>query len=547
MKYRFEGFVLDRKRGLLTGPDGDVPLRPQVFELLALLVTEAPGVISRQRLIDEVWGTEHLCDTSLPRSVSELRRLLGDEARKPRFIETVHRRGYRFVGALDPASDEAPEPAVDVADEAPPAIAATEATPNDSAQVVSQSAPPPATGPPIRRIAASGLLILIVGLAAWLASNRQADSTATVGSAEPGSRATPLERLESEQWAELGLPVPHAGIEPTVEPGEAIRRLKIALEQEPESAAFRWHLARAWQEQGKMHEAQEAARRALADSEGLPWQARLMFSALDAELQGDRQRAVIRYASLHQKHPEVIGLSLIYSRALRLADRPIEARQLARRLADGLLAANPRVHLELAESCALLEEHRCLLEAAERAAVLTKSGGSPWLRARSADLLAYARVRTGSTGPVAPLFEQADQIFSGYGFNSRAVRVWQHQAEALILQQRLDEARLVAENVVGVSRRLDDRRGIGSGLLLVGQVQRLRSDLDDAETLLLQAADNFLAAGFLKGLASTRLELARVYGKTGRAEEAERLRRLALESFDELGIPSPGNDSVSSP
>jgi DNA-binding winged helix-turn-helix (wHTH) protein/tetratricopeptide (TPR) repeat protein len=115
MRYRFGEFVLDRQTGQLQGPDGLVTLRRQAWKLLVELLKAAPALVSRDDLLDRVWGRSALSPNALPQTVSELRQALGDSAREPRYIETAHGRGYRMVCAVtvepDPveasASDDA--------------------------------------------------------------------------------------------------------------------------------------------------------------------------------------------------------------------------------------------------------------------------------------------------------------------------------------------------------------------------------------------------------------------------------------------------------
>jgi two-component system, OmpR family, response regulator RegX3 len=78
----------------------EVDLTRKEFELLALLMSEAGAVISRERLIDEVWDTNWFGSTkTLDVHVSSLRRKLGDDSQNPRFIHTVRGVGFRFASA----------------------------------------------------------------------------------------------------------------------------------------------------------------------------------------------------------------------------------------------------------------------------------------------------------------------------------------------------------------------------------------------------------------------------------------------------------------
>jgi DNA-binding winged helix-turn-helix (wHTH) protein/Tol biopolymer transport system component len=80
----------------------EVPLPPRVLALLECLV-EGPGqVITRQELIERVWRDAFVTDTSLAEAISFLRQALGDDPQNPRFVQTIHRRGYRFVAPVEP-------------------------------------------------------------------------------------------------------------------------------------------------------------------------------------------------------------------------------------------------------------------------------------------------------------------------------------------------------------------------------------------------------------------------------------------------------------
>jgi len=91
---------VDRDRRAATMNGQEIDLTRKEFELLALLVSEAGAVISRERLIDEVWDTNWFGSTkTLDVHVSSLRRKLGDDSQNPRFIHTVRGVGFRFSAA----------------------------------------------------------------------------------------------------------------------------------------------------------------------------------------------------------------------------------------------------------------------------------------------------------------------------------------------------------------------------------------------------------------------------------------------------------------
>jgi DNA-binding winged helix-turn-helix (wHTH) protein/Tol biopolymer transport system component len=100
MRIRFGPFAFDRQSGLLWRDGAEIALPPRVLGVLALLVDRAGQVVARQDLLDGVWKDAFVTDTSLAEAVSYLRQALGDDPQAPRYIQTVHRRGYRFLAPV---------------------------------------------------------------------------------------------------------------------------------------------------------------------------------------------------------------------------------------------------------------------------------------------------------------------------------------------------------------------------------------------------------------------------------------------------------------
>lgn len=85
-----------------------VHLEPKAMDLLLCLVDHAGQVVPRRALVDRVWATEFITDSTLTHTVADLRRALGDNPRSPSFIETIPKRGYRLVAEVR-ISEAAPE------------------------------------------------------------------------------------------------------------------------------------------------------------------------------------------------------------------------------------------------------------------------------------------------------------------------------------------------------------------------------------------------------------------------------------------------------
>lgn len=99
----FGPFVLDIAAARLTRAGTDVALTPKSFDLLRHLATRPGQLVTKDELLDQVWGRRFITEGVIKTLVSELRAALDDDAREPRYIETVPRRGYRFVATAGPA------------------------------------------------------------------------------------------------------------------------------------------------------------------------------------------------------------------------------------------------------------------------------------------------------------------------------------------------------------------------------------------------------------------------------------------------------------
>jgi predicted ATPase/DNA-binding winged helix-turn-helix (wHTH) protein len=96
----FGPFRLDLRDERLWRGDEATPLSPKTFAVLCCLVTQAGQLVTKDALIEAVWPNTVVSESILTVAMRTLRRVLGDQARAPRFIETVHGRGYRFIASV---------------------------------------------------------------------------------------------------------------------------------------------------------------------------------------------------------------------------------------------------------------------------------------------------------------------------------------------------------------------------------------------------------------------------------------------------------------
>ncbi len=101
--FRLGEWLVDPNLGHLTRGATTVHVELRVMDVLVFLAIHASKLVTRKQLIDSVWGTEFISENTLTHAIAELRSALGDDAKSPSYIETIHRRGYRLlVGAFEP-------------------------------------------------------------------------------------------------------------------------------------------------------------------------------------------------------------------------------------------------------------------------------------------------------------------------------------------------------------------------------------------------------------------------------------------------------------
>ncbi|MCI0598379.1 MAG: AAA family ATPase [Beijerinckiaceae bacterium] len=99
----FDEFRLDPANALLWRGSARVALPPKPFDVLCCLTKRAGQLVTKDELLDAVWSNLHVSESSLSVSINALRIALGDDSKAPRYIETVARRGYRFIAPITAA------------------------------------------------------------------------------------------------------------------------------------------------------------------------------------------------------------------------------------------------------------------------------------------------------------------------------------------------------------------------------------------------------------------------------------------------------------
>ena len=111
MLYFFEDFVLDPGRRELRRGNAVVAVQPQVFDLLEYLITNRDRVVSKDDILQAVWGGRIVSESALTTRINATRTAVGDDGNQQRLIRTVPRKGIRFIGAVREQPRPVDEPA----------------------------------------------------------------------------------------------------------------------------------------------------------------------------------------------------------------------------------------------------------------------------------------------------------------------------------------------------------------------------------------------------------------------------------------------------
>lgn len=126
-RYRFDDVEIDLNSFRLFKAGKVVQVEPKALNLLIFLVERPGQMVPRREIIDAVWKEAFVTDHVLNRIIGQLRKGLEDDAKEPRYIETVPTLGYRFIAPVEIESDSpaAPQVSTQPSAETPPAIVQT--------------------------------------------------------------------------------------------------------------------------------------------------------------------------------------------------------------------------------------------------------------------------------------------------------------------------------------------------------------------------------------------------------------------------------------
>lgn len=544
MRYRFHEFELDTERELLLGPDGPAELRPQAWRMLRHLVERAPALVTRDELMDALWGHHALSPNVLPQTISELRQALGDDAQQPRFVETRHRRGYAFIAPVQRVDADPPAAAAaQKPDAAATAVIATAPARRWSGLVVlllllalawawRQAQPPPAPAPALA-IASHRLAVELrcedARLAGYLRALAQASDRWVAPTWAPAG-AWSLRVARDGAWT---LHAPDGGESAGgALPASDVHSRALALVRALELASGRaLHASEAtgWP-------SASAGREALAD--GLQALAGDRLAEALVRLQAADAGAEPGWARWHLAHAQaragdwrtalagLAGLRNSPDRALALRAEALSA-QLDGRATEALAAQRARVLLQPEDSDAAVELADAQLAQAQWSAAGDTLGALQATLAASPPALRWRQALwTAATQPASAdaAFAEALQAARAAQDAEAVRRAQMVRAEWLARRGRLADAwasisELESDSDPHVAR-------------LLGQIARERGELDRAQADLERARDAFQARGEAGEARRARFELGLVAFRRGDATTAANTARALLAEAD---------------
>ncbi|HEX7983136.1 MAG TPA: winged helix-turn-helix domain-containing protein, partial [Duganella sp.] len=100
-RFRFGAWLVDPSLNSIENADGRQQMEPRTMDVLLALCYARGEIVSAEALLAQCWGSNEYSDGPVHKNIAQLRRILGDKASTPRFIETIRMRGYRTVAPLD--------------------------------------------------------------------------------------------------------------------------------------------------------------------------------------------------------------------------------------------------------------------------------------------------------------------------------------------------------------------------------------------------------------------------------------------------------------
>jgi DNA-binding winged helix-turn-helix (wHTH) protein len=559
MRYQFGRYLFDTHNAQLSGPEGNIALRPMTVLVLRHLLENAQRLVGHEELLDSVWGRQAVSIGVLSQSIRELRQALGDSARNSSYIETKHKLGYRFLvqpQLLEDVSDAELLPAQDAGSPATDAAAqADRPSPRDLPR-----------GRGIVATAAAITFAVIVAAGWWLSRSAltRSERSSTMFGTEILHDGRPQEP-EAADWYWRGIEaLKRADLR------ESIGLFERVLKREPESVAAMVALADALAQSGDLKSARPWVAEAMKRANVLPRSSQLRLEAFAAGLDYRRDDEVASLQALHRLDPGDDDASLRLISALTDAGRISEAAgvldDLSRRASPSIdrsglaligarlasIRGNQSERLAAAEQAAQLAGHAhakvsALLEQARadlllghltrvREILVTVDDvlrKAPWpAAAQDRQMISATLLREeGKFDDSIVAFEEAARDATALGNRSLAIAASREVGYVMIRAGRAAEAVDRLESLRGQLEPLGNPREMASLLDALSVAQQQAGLADAAQTSASLALQGYLDADDLAGEAKTRNNLGMLLARSGRPDDAQEQWEKALQLF----------------
>jgi DNA-binding winged helix-turn-helix (wHTH) protein len=107
VRVSFDDFEFDTDQFTLAQFGRAIAMEPQVFDVPAFLISHRDRIVSKEELLDSVWGDRFVSESALTSRIKAMRQALGDDGSSQRFVQTVRGRGYRFIASATEFDDQA--------------------------------------------------------------------------------------------------------------------------------------------------------------------------------------------------------------------------------------------------------------------------------------------------------------------------------------------------------------------------------------------------------------------------------------------------------
>ena len=99
--FLFDDFRVEPANFRVFKADNAIQLEPKTLRLLLFLIENRARLIEKEQILEDVWNGTHVTENALVREIAKLRKTLGDDPKTPKYIQTVHTRGYRFIAEIE--------------------------------------------------------------------------------------------------------------------------------------------------------------------------------------------------------------------------------------------------------------------------------------------------------------------------------------------------------------------------------------------------------------------------------------------------------------